>query len=131
MSKLPYNGVALYSATKAAVSMLSRSMALELEPLGIRVNTVSPTIMETDLTRDPASFDAQPAAVGHNATRAKKPAAAQEEMTDFMKHLVGRQILKRLLTVQETADLILYLSTSNSSFLTGQEIFIDGGLMEN
>ena len=130
MSKLPYKGVALYSATKAAVSMLSRSMAVELEPLGIRVNTVSPTIMETDLTRNPASFDID-AAARADAGAPAQPAPGPEKMTGFMKYLVDRHIIKRLLTVEETADLILYLSTSNSSFLTGQEIFIDGGLIEN
>ena len=128
MSKLPYKGVALYSATKAAVSMLSRSMAVELEPLGIRVNTVSPTIMETDLTRNPASFDIVAAS---HATTEQHSAVGPQKMTGFMKYLVDRHIIKRLLTVDETADLILYLSTSNSWFLTGQEIFIDGGLMEN
>ena len=131
MSKLPCKGAVLYGATNAAVSMLSRCMALELEPLGIRVNTISSTIKETFVSRDAASFNVEPATDAGDEALPEQPAPQQEKMSGFMKYLVGRNIVKRLLTVEEMADLTLYLSTCNSSFLTGQEIFIDGGYMES
>jgi 3-oxoacyl-[acyl-carrier protein] reductase len=95
-------GVAVYSATKAALDGLSRSLAKELGPKNIRVNSVAPGYFESDM-------------VGH-LTEAQKT------------RLTRRTPLGRLGTVDDVTGLVLFLISPQASFITGQTIVVDGGL---
>ena len=96
---------AVYSATKAAVSGLVRSAAVEWGPHGVRVNAVAPGVIRTPLTD---------AYMRNNPDRA---AAAETEVP-----------LRRVGTPEEVADMVLVLAGRPSRFITGQTIFVDGGL---
>jgi len=102
-------GAGLYCCTKAAVTMLAKVMALELAPQKIRVNVVRPTLMATEL-------------IPQNTEYYKQVAEG------VLKFCLERQITKRLLTVEETANAILYLSSDASEMCNGSGILVDGGL---
>jgi dehydrogenase/reductase SDR family member 4 len=95
----------LYSMTKAALLMLTQSYALELGPCGVRVNAIAPGLVETKLSeyywKDESRF--QP--------------------------LMGRQPIKHLGQPLEIAEVALMLASGESSYLTGQTIVVDGGLL--
>lgn len=97
-----YKGVTAYAATKAALDGLTRSMAKELGPMGIRVNSVAPGFMETDMT---------------------------SQLTDQQKARLIRQTpLSRLGTVQDVSSVVKFMLSPESGFMTGQVLVIDGGL---
>jgi len=103
--QLTVEGISVYSCTKAAVIMLTKSMALELGVHDIRVNCICPTgVADTGLIGE------LPASAG--------PACA-------------RAVLKRPVTTDEAANLILYLLSPLSSMITGENVLIDGGVRIN
>ncbi|WP_089099010.1 SDR family NAD(P)-dependent oxidoreductase [Streptomyces hyaluromycini] len=95
-----------YTAAKAALIGLTRSLAKELGPQGIRVNVVAPGVIETE------AFDDMPAdrAAGLRATYAQKTALA------------------RLGTVDELAGPVLFLLSDLSTYVTGETVNVDGGI---
>lgn len=93
-----------YAATKGAVEAVSRTLAIELAPLGIRVNTVAPGFFRTPMT-SPA-FDADP--------------AYEEAVKDSTP-------LKRLGRPEEAAATICFLLSGLAPYLDGQVVTIDGG----
>lgn len=96
-----YKGVAAYAATKAALDGMTRAMASELGPMGIRVNSVSPGFMETDMT---------------------------SALTDKQKGRISRRTpLGRLGRVEDVSDVVAFLLSDESRFVTGQTITVDGG----
>lgn len=97
-----FKGVAAYSATKAALDGLTRGLAKELGPEGIRVNSVAPGFMETEMT---------------------------SELTDQQKARIVRLTpLSRLGLVDDVSSVVKFLLSDASSFVTGQTIVVDGGL---
>lgn len=90
-----------YAASKAALIGLTRSLALELGPSGIRVNCVAPGVIDTDMN------------------------AMHNEET--MQELAAETPLGRIGTAAEVADSILYLCTERASFITGQVLGVTGG----
>ncbi|MFQ6328037.1 glucose 1-dehydrogenase [Nocardia sp. CWNU-33] len=95
---------ALYSATKAAVHNLARTLAAELAPRGIRVNSVSPGYIDTPAFRAEASAEAQ-AAVGATVAAGR----------------VG--------TAEEVAAAVAFLASGEASYINGQDLLVDGGLI--
>lgn len=102
-------GAALYCSTKAAVTMLTKAMAVELAPLKIRVNAVRPTLMATDILPLDNEYRLQ----------------VRDGLVNFC---MERQLSKRLLTVEETADAILFLSSDAAEMVNGSDILVDGGV---
>ena len=97
-------GAALYAASKHAVEGLTKSAALEVAALGIRVNAVTPGPIETGmLTRYVKSND---------ATKAQVAASVP---------------LKRIGEAEEVAQAIVFLASRKASFITGESLAIDGG----
>lgn len=101
----------VYSATKAALSSLARTLSNELAPRGIRVNEVSPGPIETPI------YD-----------KLGMPADQTAGMKQMMAGLVP---LRRMGSPEEVARAALFLASDDSSYLLGAKVRIDGGLMLN
>jgi NAD(P)-dependent dehydrogenase (short-subunit alcohol dehydrogenase family) len=93
-----------YSVSKAAVVMLTRQLALEWGPLGVRVNAVSPGFIPTPLSSE---FYTQPG------------------VTEQRKRLVP---LRRLGSTRDVANAVLFLASDESSYINGHNLVVDGGL---
>lgn len=98
-------GQPLYNASKAAVRSFARSWTTDLKERGIRVNVVSPGGTETRMIR--SYLDAQP---------------------EVEKALNQSVPLGRLGEPDEVARAVLFLASSESSFVAGHELFVDGGV---
>jgi NAD(P)-dependent dehydrogenase (short-subunit alcohol dehydrogenase family) len=96
--------VAAYGASKAAVAGLTRALAIEWAPHGVTVNAIAPGVFETDLNR----------------TLLKGP-RGQEFLT--------RTPMRRFGKVEELAGAAVYLASPAASFVTGQLLVVDGGLL--
>ncbi len=99
--------LSVYSATKAAIRNFARSWALDLKTAGIRVNVLSPGPTET-----PGFL--------RGLARSGQPDAS-------LAGLIGRTPLGRVGRPEETAAAALFLASDDSSFMTGSEVFVDGG----
>jgi NAD(P)-dependent dehydrogenase (short-subunit alcohol dehydrogenase family) len=102
----PYAGLAAYCVSKAAVDQLTRCMALDLAPHGVRVNAVNPGVVVTEL---------------HTVTQAiaDYPAFLERSKTT---HPIGR-----VGQPEEIATLVLWLLSDEASWVTGATYAIDGG----
>ena len=94
---------AVYSASKAALIGLTKSLAKELGPSGIRVNCVAPGLIKTDMT----------AGLG----------------AETVQELVSDTPLGRIGTAEDIANLVCFLASEKASFITGQVIAADGGFV--
>ena len=101
----PYSGMGAYSCSKAGVVMLARQMAVEWAPFNVRVNAVCPGIIRTPLNEN---LLADPEI--HKARAALIP-------------------MKRIGKPMEIANVVAFLVSDEASYLTGQAITVDGGLL--
>jgi len=97
----------VYSASKAAVSLLTRAVALDFITKGIRCNSICPGTVETP------SMLQRAAALG----------------PDGLEKFVVRQKMGRLGTAEEIANMAIYLASDESAFTTGVDLVVDGGYM--
>lgn len=98
-----WSGLASYAASKGAAGALTRALARELGPFGIRVNAVSPGAFPTaaeEIHENPAAYD---------------------------QFVLDHQALKRRGTPEELAAVVSFLAGPESSFVTGQTIEVNGG----
>lgn len=98
------SGLVVYSASKAALLGATFSTAKELAPYNIRVNAVAPGFIETDITRK------------------LTPEKYEERLKDIKMGRAGQP--------EEVANSILFLASDLSSYITGQVIGVDGGMIE-
>ncbi|MDF8262803.1 SDR family NAD(P)-dependent oxidoreductase [Luteipulveratus flavus] len=96
-------GQSAYAATKAALLQVVRTAAAELGPQGVRVNTVAPGVVETPLTQ---------------------PILDNQEWADAY---AAKSALGRWSKPEELAGAVVYLASDAASYVTGTQIFVDGG----
>jgi 3alpha(or 20beta)-hydroxysteroid dehydrogenase len=97
-------GMSSYSASKFAVTGLTKVAAIELGPHGVRVNSIHPGVIETPMV-----------------------AGAPADVRRRLDTLMARQPIRRMGTADEIARLALFLASDDSSYCTGAEFVIDGG----
>ncbi len=110
-SYVGFTGMSIYSASKAALHSLARTLGAELVGRGIRVNTITIGPIDTPLFG--------------------KLGLPQETLQGFATTVSGRLPMKRFGSPDEIAKVALFLASSDSSFITGSEITADGGLLVN
>ncbi|MGG7178483.1 glucose 1-dehydrogenase [Clostridium paraputrificum] len=92
-----------YTDTKFAVRGMTKAAAIQLSPLGIRVNSVHPGVIETPMVTEGDSYE-------------------------VIKKLSEQIPMRRMAKSEEVSNLVLYLASDESSYSTGSEFVIDGGL---
>jgi NAD(P)-dependent dehydrogenase (short-subunit alcohol dehydrogenase family) len=95
--------VAMYAAAKAALMSFTRSMAADFAPRGIRVNALAPGTVDTDMVR------------------ANTPEAQRS--------MANASVMRRAASPDEMVGPVLYLASDAASFMTGQVLLVDGGLV--
>ena len=93
-----------YTATKAAIALLTKQMAVEWGPSGIRVNAIAPGLIDAGMS---------------NAVHADLQIRQERE---------ARIPLRRLGTAEDIANLVAFLASDQSSYITGENILVDGGI---
>jgi len=101
----------VYAASKAGLRAVTRIFAVELVAQGIRVNMVSPGPTETPILYRNPGMD-------------EKAADALRQM------MIANTPMKRMGTPEEIARAVLFLSSDEASFITGVDLFVDGGVIE-
>jgi len=101
-NKMPFPCLVDYSASKGGIQQLTMVSAVELGPLGIRVNCVAPGAIEIERTK--------------------------LESPDYEASWSPLTPLRRIGQVQDVASAVVYLADERSSFIAGQTLFVDGGL---
>lgn len=100
----------VYSATKAAVRSFARTWTVDLRHRKIRVNAISPGPIDTPIFS--------------NLTQ------NEEQSDQFKKNIVNTVPMRRMGTPDEVAKVVLFLASEDSSYITGIELFVDGGLAQ-
>ncbi|MCL6645344.1 MAG: SDR family oxidoreductase [Dehalococcoidia bacterium] len=101
-ARLVGEGLAAYGGSKAAINHITRIAALEYGPQGVRVNVVSPGLIETPMT-------------------------AHMFIPPVVRAFVRETPLRRMGTVDDVVEAILWLASDASSFITGHNLPVDGG----
>ena len=102
-----FPGVLAYCVSKAGVDQLTRCLALELAPQGVRVNAVCPGVVRTNLHRNSGM--------------------AEERYAAFLEHSQTTHPMGRIGEPEEVARLIAFLASDAAGWITGETIAIDGG----
>jgi glucose 1-dehydrogenase len=105
--ELPFPHFSTYCASKGALKMLCRDLAIELAPLGITVNNIAPGAIETPINK------------------------ALLNSPELLNMLLGKIPLGRLGTPNDVAGLAAFLASEDAAYVTGSTFFVDGGLMWN
>jgi len=101
-------GMSIYAATKAAVRSLARTLSAEFAEKGIRVNTISPGLIETPIYG--------------------KLGLSEEAVAEWAGQLLQNVPVSRLGQPDEIAKAMLFLASDESSYMLGADIIIDGGM---
>lgn len=98
----------VYAASKSALNSLMRSVALELAPRHIRVNSVSPGPTQTEIM--------------------KKAGMTEQQLEEINGFILNRVPLKKFGTAEDVARMVAYFCSEAASFITGAEVIMDGGM---
>jgi len=109
VNTLGFEGFGVYSATKAAVRSFARTWTAELKTRKIRVNVVSPGPIETPI------FD--------------KMGLSVEQIEAFGANIITQVPLARFGRPEEIAQAVLFLASSDSSYVAGVDLYVDGGMV--
>jgi NAD(P)-dependent dehydrogenase (short-subunit alcohol dehydrogenase family) len=104
-------GCVPYAAAKAGLMATARALAVELGGDGIRVNTVSPGTIDTPMLRRD---------LGDMGT---------VETDEFLEQVAGANALGRIGAASEIADVVVFLCSQKASYVTGEDIVVDGGYL--
>ena len=107
LGKVGMANTSAYCASKGGVLMLTKAAAIEWAPLGIRVNSVHPGFIDTPMVA--------------NALH------ASENGNEMRSALIAAHPLGRMGVPREIADVVVFLASDESSFMTGAELLVDGG----
>lgn len=110
-SLLGIPGNSVYAAAKAGLRAAARILAAELAPQKIRVNVVSPGPTETPIIN-------------------RNPGLPPEAVEQLRRQMIAATPMKRMGDPDEIADAILFLASDEASFITGIDLFVDGGCVE-
>ena len=99
-------GTAAYTSSKWGLRGLTKTAAIELGPSGIRVNSVHPGVIDTELLTSTGRTREQ-----------------------FLEKWESRLLVPRLGTAEDVAELVVFLASEEAAYLTGSELVIDGGLL--
>ena len=102
------NGMVSYCMSKAAMDQMTSCIALELAPKGVRVNSINPGVIVTEIH--------------------KRGGMSEDDYAKFLQIAKERQPLGRVGDPEEVAQAIAFLASSNASFITGEHVHTDGGL---
>jgi NAD(P)-dependent dehydrogenase (short-subunit alcohol dehydrogenase family) len=105
-------GLGAYSASKAALVGIMRSIAMDVAPRGIRCNTVHPGSVRSRMLE-----------------RSAQEATGGKDTTEWYKRAAAMAKLGRLVEPEEIADLVEFLASDRSRMITGQSIAVDGGTL--
>ncbi len=114
---LPDPTVLDYSAVKAALTNFAKGISKELGPKGVRVNSVSPGPVKTDLW------------LGAGGMAQTLSAASGDDPREVADSAVANTPLARFNSPQEVADLITFLASDRAASITGEDMTIDGGMI--
>jgi NAD(P)-dependent dehydrogenase (short-subunit alcohol dehydrogenase family) len=114
---LPDPAVMDYSAAKAALASFSKSLSKEVGSRGIRVNTVSPGPVATDLW------------LGEHGVAATVSGATGARPEDVQSQAARQMVTGRFSRPEEVADVVVFLASDRTANVTGADITIDGGLI--
>lgn len=104
-------GNGAYAAAKAGLSMAMKVFAKELVGEGIRLNVVSPGPIDTPLLH-------------------RNPGMTDEDVERLKEMMIANIPMHRMGTSQDVAKAVLFLASDDASFITGANLFVDGGLIE-
>jgi NAD(P)-dependent dehydrogenase (short-subunit alcohol dehydrogenase family) len=107
-SEIGFAGSSVYSATKAAIRSFARTLTAELVSRGIRINVVSPGPIQTPIFG--------------------RTGLSKQEQDEVGRVLVSKVPMNRFGQPEEVADTVLFLATPESSYITGVDINVDGGM---
>ena len=107
-----FEGVSVYAATKAAVRSFARSWTVDLKHRKIRVNAVSPGMISTPMLSGQGM------------------GLSEEQVEQFKKSVLNTVPLGRPGNPDEIAKAVAFLASDDSSYITGIELFVDGGLAQ-
>lgn len=105
ISRMAYAGAVVYTATKGAIDVITRVLAAELGPKGIRVNTVAPGSTRTDL---------------NSAASGKTKEEEQQE--------IEMTALRRIGEPEDIADVVAFVCTDDARWVTGAWLDVSGGI---
>ena len=109
-------GAVCYNASKGAVRLLTKGLAMELAAAGVRVNSVHPGVIDTAMGDEVLAAVSLATGVGDNEARTAMAA----------RHPLGRMGQPR-----NVADAVVFLASDRAGFMTGSEVVVDGGFTAN
>jgi len=104
-NRIPFPNLSNYTASKGGIEMFTKSAAIELARYGIRVNCVAPGAIEIERTK--------------------------QEAADYAETWAAVTPLKRVGQPLDVARAVAFLASESADFITGQTVFVDGGLFSH